>query len=89
MKKVDIPKVIRGANSLSLGISIVVAIVVGTALGIWFKNLTGSKILLFVGIVFGILAAFRNIQIAYKEQMKNMNELAKDPKYKNLPQDDD
>lgn len=87
--KIDIPKVIRGANSLSLGISIVVAIAVGTALGIWLKKITGLEILLFVGIIFGILAAFRNIQIAYKEQIKNMDELANDPKYKNLPQDDD
>ena len=53
----NLNKIVRGADALSLGISIVVAILIGVGLGIWLKKLTGSTTIFIVCVIFGVLAA--------------------------------
>ena len=76
-------KVAEGANDLSLGISIVVAILIGIAIGIGLQKLFGVKWVMIIGVVIGVGAAIRNIQIAYRKQKASLDELAKDPRYSN------
>ncbi|WP_324737553.1 MULTISPECIES: AtpZ/AtpI family protein [unclassified Helicobacter] len=74
-------KIIHGAYDLSLGISIVVAILLGLGLGFLMQKLSGSVWLLWLGIAWGVGAAMLNIHKAYKRAQKEMQELANDPKY--------
>lgn len=66
-----ITKVIRAADSLSLGISIVVAIVIGVLIGLGLKSLTGLTWTLFIGLFIGIGAAILNVYKAYKAQVRS------------------
>jgi F0F1-type ATP synthase assembly protein I len=88
-KKPKYAKVVEGANELSLGISVVVAVVLGTALGLWLKSLTGQAWTLWLGVFFGIGAAVKNVHIAYKRQKKMYDELKNEPRYKYNADDDD
>lgn len=74
-------KLIHGAYDLSLGISIVVAILLGLGAGILLQRLTGSAWGLGVGVFWGVGAAILNIYKAYKRTQKSLDELANDPKY--------
>ncbi|BCD67922.1 AtpZ/AtpI family protein [Nitratiruptor sp. YY09-18] len=76
-------KIIEGAEVLSLGISVVVAILIGVGLGIWMKSIFGYGWLLWLGVFWGIAAAILNIYKAYQKQKRDLDELAKDPRYKN------
>ncbi len=80
-------KIIEGAEALSLGISIVVAILIGVGLGYWLKNLFGQGWLLWVGVFIGVAAAILNVYKAYQKQKREFEELAKDPRYKNYYED--
>jgi F0F1-type ATP synthase assembly protein I len=82
-KKGKIGKTIEGAEKLSLGISVVVAILMGIGLGIWMKNTFHQEWLLWLGVFWGVAAAIMNIRIEYKKMKKELDEVAKDPKYKN------
>ena len=75
-------KVVQGANDLSLGISIVVAILIGIAIGIGLQKLFEVRWVIWIGVVIGVGAALRNIQIAYKQQKASLDELADDPRYR-------
>ena len=75
-------KIVTAADGLSLGISIVVAVLIGVAIGLGLKKLTGAGWSLWIGVVIGIGAALRNIQIAYKKQKASLDELAQDPRYR-------
>ena len=77
-------KIAEGANDLSLGISIVVAILIGVAIGIGLQRLFDVGWVLWIGVAIGVAAAGRNIQIAYKKQKASLDELAKDPKYRKM-----
>ncbi|MBE0492212.1 MAG: AtpZ/AtpI family protein [Sulfurospirillum sp.] len=80
----------QGSEQLSLGVSVVVAILMGTGLGILMKNIFGITWLLWVGVFWGVSAAGLNIYKAYKRQMRSLEELKDDVRYKNYkPQDDD
>ena len=70
-----------GANGLSLGISIVVAVLMGVAIGLGLQNLTGASWTLWIGVFIGIGAAISNIYKAYAKQKRVLDELAKDPRY--------
>lgn len=83
MKEPKYKKIIEGADALSLGISIVVAILIGVGLGILMRSLFGYDWLLWLGVFWGVGAAVLNIYKAYIRQKKELEELAKDPKYKN------
>lgn len=83
---------IEAADSLSLGISIVVAILMGVGIGILLKNLTGALWTLWIGVFIGIAAAVLNVYKAYSKQYKEFEELAKEPRYavkKKLQDDED
>jgi len=82
-KKGKIGKSIEGAEKLSLGISIVVAILMGIGIGVWMKNTFHQSWLLWLGVFWGVGAAIMNIRIEYKKLKKELDKVAKDPKYKN------
>jgi F0F1-type ATP synthase assembly protein I len=81
-------KIVMGADSLSLGISIVVAVLLGVGIGLLLKNLTGYGWLLWVGVFWGVGAAILNVYKAYEKQKKELDELANDPRYRNKKYDD-
>ncbi len=74
-------KVVEGAYDLSLGISLIVAVALGYGIGYALKALTGVSWLLWLGIVWGVGAAFLNIYKAYKRHKKDLDELATNPRY--------
>lgn len=74
-------KLIDSAYDLSLGISIVVAVLLGLGVGILLQKLSGSVWGLGVGIFWGVGAAVLNIYKAYKRTKKDLEALAHDPKY--------
>lgn len=90
--KPRIKPIIEGAESLSLGISMVVAILLGVAIGFGLRKLFGIDWLLWIGVAIGISAAVLNVYKAYSKQYKEFEKLAKDPRYnmgKKVDDDDD
>ncbi|WP_104698039.1 MULTISPECIES: AtpZ/AtpI family protein [unclassified Helicobacter] len=83
MKKDEkkIKKVVTGIYDLSLGISIVVAVLIGIGIGVLLKNLTGIYWLLWLGVFWGVSAGFLNIYKAYKRSQRDLKELSEDIKY--------
>ncbi len=90
-KKPKYGKIIEGAEQLSLGISIVVAVLLGVGAGLLMKKYFGFSWLLWLGVFWGIGGAFLNIRKAYLKQKKELDKLKDDPKYNYKPQkyDDD
>jgi F0F1-type ATP synthase assembly protein I len=74
--------IVEGANKLSLGISIVVAVLLGVGIGKLLQNLFGYDWLLWVGVFWGVAAAGLNIYKMYKEVKKELDSIKDDPKYK-------
>lgn len=77
-------KVIRAANTLSLGISIVVAVILGVVIGYYLSKWTGVGAFLWIFTAFGVAAAGLNVYKAYKNLMKDAQKIENDPKYKNI-----
>ncbi len=73
--------IIIGANGLSLGISIVVAILLGIGAGILMQKIFGVFWVLFLGVLWGILAAILNVYKVYKAELRDFEKLAENPKY--------
>jgi len=91
MSKEDEPKlkkVVVAADGLSLGISMVVAVLLGVGLGILLKNIFDTPWLLWVGVFWGVGAAVLNVYKAYEKQKKSLDELADDPRYRHKKYDD-
>jgi uncharacterized membrane protein YebE (DUF533 family) len=88
-KKPKYAKFIEIADKSSLGISIVVAIALGAALGVWLKNISGWAWMLPLGIAWGVGAAIYNVYKAYKKQKKELDELKNEPRYKYKHTNDD
>ncbi len=87
-----IKPIIEAADSLSLGISMVVAVLMGVGIGWLLKSLSGVSWTLWIGVFIGIAAAILNIYKAYSKQYKEMQELANEPRYaikKELDDEDD
>ncbi len=81
-EKGKLGKTVEGAEKLSLGISMVVAILMGIGLGIWMKHIFHQSWLLWLGVFWGVAAAIMNIRIEYKKLKKSFDKIEKDPKYK-------
>ena len=73
---------LEALDNMSLGISIVVAIVLGVGIGLLLKSWTGYTWTLWLGVAYGIAAAVLNVYKAYKRAKKDLDKLAEDPKYK-------
>ena len=90
MKEPKFKPVIEGANKLSLGISMVVAVLLGVGIGKLMQHFLGGSIWWFwLGVFWGVSAAILNVYKAYKKQMRSLDELKNDPKYKNYSNIDD
>jgi F0F1-type ATP synthase assembly protein I len=91
-RKPRVKPIIEAANSLSLGISMVVAVLIGVGIGWLLKNITGEAWTFWIGIFIGIAAAILNVYKAYAKQYKEFEELAKEPRYaikKKIDEDED
>lgn len=75
-------KIVEGADSLSLGISIVVAILLGVGIGLWLKSMFDSPALLWLGVFWGVAGAGLNIYKAYKKELLEFEKIAEEPRYK-------
>lgn len=90
--KPRIKPIIEAADSLSLGISMVVAVLMGVGIGWLIKSLSGVAWTFWIGVAIGIAAAILNVYKAYSKQYKEFEELAKEPRYaikKQLDEDED
>lgn len=84
MKKIDLNGLVKSANYLSLGISIVVAIFLGSFIGYLAYKKSGMQLFLWIGVFIGIAAAFMNIYKIYKISIRNFDDLQNSVKYKNF-----
>lgn len=83
-KKIEEPKhqgKLRALDNLSLGISIVAAVLIGFGIGYGLKHLTGYSWTLWLGVFWGLAAAGLNIYKAYKRAKKEFEGLENDPRY--------
>ncbi len=81
-KKPRIKPIIEGVDSLSLGVSMVVAVLMGVGIGIGLQKLFDVQWVLWIGIFIGVAAAILNVYKAYKKQMREFEELKKNnPRY--------
>ena len=67
-------KLVEGADGLSLGVSIVVAILLGVGAGYLMKSSFGYDWLLWLGVFWGVSAAILNVYKAYKKQVASYEE---------------
>ena len=81
-KKPRVKPIIEGAESLSLGISMVVAVLMGVGIGLGLKYVTGITWTLWIGVAIGIAAAVLNVYKAYSKQYKEFEDLRKSGRYK-------
>lgn len=72
---------LRALDNLSLGISMIVAVIIGFAIGYGLKSWLGYDWLLWLGLFWGIAAAGRNLQKAYYRAKKEFEGLENDPRY--------
>lgn len=79
--KESLKNMAQGANDLSVGISLVVAVGIGIALGYGMEQLFKQVWLFWLGVAWGVAAAFLNLYKAYQRAQKEAQELAKDPRY--------
>jgi len=92
MSKKETPKyakLVEGADGLSLGISIVVAVLMGVGVGMLMKSAFDQNWLLWVGLLWGVGGAILNVYKAYKKQVESYAEFKDDVRYKNYKQQDD
>ena len=72
---------LKALDNLSLGISMVVSVALGVGIGMLMKSWTGYSWPLFLGIFWGVAAAFLNVYRAYKRSVKEFEDLENDPRY--------
>jgi len=75
-------KVVDAADGLSLGISMVVAVLIGIGIGLVLESWTGATWTLWIGVFIGVGAAVNNVYIAYRKQKASLDELSRDPRYR-------
>ena len=76
-------KYVEGAEQLSLGVSMVVAVLMGVGLGWLMREWFGYGWLFWLGVFWGVAGAILNVYIAYKKNVKSLDELKDDVRYKN------
>ena len=76
-------------SNATLGISMVVAVLIGVGIGYGLERLFGYKWLFWLGVFWGVSAAILNVYKAYKRQKKEFDELKNNPKYAYQKWDDD
>ncbi len=74
-------KIVDAADGLSLGISMVVAVLFGVGIGYLMRSWTGIGWLFWLGVFWGIAGAILNVYKAYKKQKEELDKLAEDPRY--------
>lgn len=72
----------RSANDLSLGISMIVAVLLGLGIGYLLYKWLGYYWLIWVGLSYGVAAAILNVVKAYKRLYKDLDSLKHEEKYK-------
>lgn len=77
MRKNFIRKGLEASEGLSLGISVVVAVLLGVGLGLLMRKFTPYPWLFWVGVFWGVSAAILNIYKAYKAQVKSYEEFSR------------
>lgn len=77
MRKILARKILEAGGGLSLGISMVVAVLLGVGLGLLMKKFTPYPWLFWLGVFWGVSAAILNVYKAYKAQVKSYEEFAK------------
>lgn len=77
-----IKKGVEAADGLSLGISMVVAVLMGVGIGYVFKKYTGIGWLFWLGVFIGVAAAILNVYKAYKAQVASYEEFKDENRYK-------
>jgi len=82
-------KLIEGAEQLSLGISIVVAVLIGIGVGMLMSNIFNTPWLLWLGVFWGVGGAILNVYKAYKKNVASLDELKDDVRYKKYQQSKD
>ncbi len=75
-------KLIEGADNLSLGVSIVVAVLMGIGLGWLMRDWFGYEWLFWLGVFWGVGGAILNIYKAYQKNVKSFDELKPEVRYK-------
>lgn len=73
--------VILGAKGLSLGISIIAAILLGIGIGILLQKIFDVFWVLWIGVFWGVAAAVLNVYKAYKSELREFDKIANDAKY--------
>ncbi|MEO1954284.1 MAG: AtpZ/AtpI family protein [Campylobacterales bacterium] len=79
--KPRIKPIIEAADDLSLGISMVVAVLMGVGLGYLIRSITEIGWTFFIGVFIGVAAAILNVYKAYSKQYKEMQKLSQEPRY--------
>ena len=82
MKRKIFRQAIQAADSLSLGISMVIAVLIGIGLGYLLKIYTGIFWLFWLGVAIGVAAAVLNVYKAYKAQVASYEEFKDENRYK-------
>ncbi len=72
---------LQALDNLSLGISMIAAVIIGFGIGYGLKEVFGYDWLLWLGLFWGIAAAGLNIYKAYKRAQKAYEGMENDPRY--------
>lgn len=80
-KRLKTKALYEGVDQLSLGISMVVAVIFGVGIGLGLRYLFGYDWLLWLGVFWGVAAAGLNVFKAYQKQVSSYDKIKDDPKY--------
>jgi ATP synthase protein I len=56
-----------GYKASAIGLSLVLAIIIGGGLGYWLTTVTGHSYWFYIGLILGIIAGFRNLYLMGKK----------------------
>lgn len=82
MRRKVFKQAIQAADSLSLGISMVIAVLIGVGIGYLLRIYTGIFWLFWIGVAIGVAAAILNVYKAYKVQVASYEEFKDENRYK-------